>query len=77
MLYVSECVLGGACQMQSQLSATSKMADMRTAVTARMKCPPTDASAALILRSPSLVFFVLTGRHQVLHVRLCALQESC
>lgn len=68
VIYVSECVLGGACQMQSQLSATSKMADMRTAVTARMKCPPTDASAALMLRSPSLLFFavclfVLTGRH--------------
>lgn len=67
MLYGSECVLGGACQLQSQLSATSKMADMWTAVTARMKFPLTDASAALILRLPSLVFccfFVLTDGRQ-------------
>lgn len=43
----AECVLGGACQRQPQLSGRFKMAELRTTVVFRERCPLRDALAAL------------------------------
>lgn len=43
----AECVLGGACQRQPQLSGRFKMAELRTTVVFRERCPLRDSLAAL------------------------------